>query len=246
MGKLEGRIALVTGASRGIGYHAALAMAREGAHVIAVARTTGGLEELDDEIKAAGGSGATLVPMDITDHDAIDRLGAAIDQRWNRLDVFMANAGILGGLSPLGHHEPKNFQKVMDINVTANWRFIRSLDPLLRASDSGRAIFMSSGSPHSCRAFWGPYAASKAALEALARVYAAESANTNIRSVIVNPGATRTAMRALAMPGEDPQSLPHPAELAADFVMLASPDMNKTGVIWDCATKTFLTPQKPA
>ncbi|MEZ5872541.1 MAG: SDR family NAD(P)-dependent oxidoreductase [Nitratireductor sp.] len=245
MGKLDGRIALVTGASRGIGYHAAMAFAREGAHVIAVARTTGGLEELDDEIKKAGGS-ATLVPMDIVDFEAIDRLGAAIDQRWGKLDIFLANAGILGGLSPLGHHEPKNFQKVMDINVTANWRFIRSLDPLLRASPSGRAIFVSSGSPHSCRPFWGPYAASKAALEALARVYAAECANTNIRSVIVNPGATRTGMRAQAMPGEDPKTLPHPSELAGDFVMLGSAAMNENGVIWDCATKRFLTPQMPA
>ncbi|MFZ1815685.1 MAG: SDR family NAD(P)-dependent oxidoreductase [Rhizobiaceae bacterium] len=244
MGRLEGRVALVTGASRGIGYHAALGLAREGAHVIATARTTGGLEELDDEIREAGGS-ATLVPMDLADFDAIDRLGAAIDQRWGKLDIFLANAGMLGGLSPLGHHEPKNFQKLFDINVTANWRFIRSLDPLLRASGSGRTIFISSGVAHSCRPFWGPYAASKAALEVLARVYAAESASTGICANIVNPGATRTAMRAQAMPGEDPMGLPHPADLAADFVMLSEAQMTTSGKIWDCTSKRFLEPAMP-
>ncbi|MCB1462977.1 MAG: SDR family NAD(P)-dependent oxidoreductase [Nitratireductor sp.] len=245
MQKLKDRIALVTGASRGIGYHAALAMAREGAHVIAIARTVGGLEELDDAIKAEGGS-ATLVPLDLADFDAIDRLGAEIDKRWGRLDILLANAGMLGGLSPLGHVEPKTFAKVFDLNVTANWRLIRSLDPLLRASDAGRAIFVSSGASHSASPFWGVYAASKAALETLARVYAAENEKTDIRVTIVDPGATRTAMRAQAMPGEDPDTLPQPSEIAPDLVMLASPQMRENGKIYKFSEKKFLTPQRPA
>jgi NAD(P)-dependent dehydrogenase (short-subunit alcohol dehydrogenase family) len=246
-GRLAGRLALVTGASRGIGYQCALAFAREGAHVIALARTVGGLEELDDDIRAAGGEPATLVPVDVTDFDAIDRLGATIDQRWGRLDVFLGNAAVLGGLSPLGHHEPKNFQRVFDVNVTANWRFIRALDPLLRASEAGRAMFISSGSAHSCKAFWGPYAASKAALEALARVYAAESASTNIRSIIIDPAVARTAMRALAMPGEDPQTLPHPSKVAEALVPLAAADGHvRNGEIYSIAAKTWLKPQRPA
>jgi NAD(P)-dependent dehydrogenase (short-subunit alcohol dehydrogenase family) len=245
--RLAGRIALVTGASRGIGYNAALAFARQGAHVIALARTVGGLEELDDQIRSEGGEAATLVPADITDFDAIDRLGATIDQRWGRLDIFLANAGMLGGLSPLGHYEPKNFQRVFDVNVTANWRFIRSLDPLLRASDAARAIFMSSGSPHSCKAFWGPYAASKAALEALARVYAAESKTTSIASIIVDPGVARTAMRALAMPGEDPQTLPHPSTVADALVELAAPDGHvRSGQIYSVPVRRWMEPQRPA
>jgi NAD(P)-dependent dehydrogenase (short-subunit alcohol dehydrogenase family) len=245
--RLAGRLALVTGASRGIGYNAALAFAREGAHVIAVARTVGGLEELDDKIRFEGGEAATLVPLDITDYDAIDRLGATIDQRWGRLDVFLANAGILGGLSPLGHYEPKNFQRVFDINVTANWRFIRSLDPLLRASEAGRAIFISSGAAHSCRAFWGPYAASKAALEALARVYAAECKSTSVSSIIVDPGIARTAMRALAMPGEDPQTLPHPATVGEALVPLAARDGDvRNGMIFSVSACRWLEPQRPA
>lgn len=245
MTRLRDRIALVTGASRGIGYHAALAFAREGAHVIAVARTVGGLEELDDAIRGEGGT-ATLVPMDVTDYEAIDRLGAEIDKRWGRLDIFLANAGILGGLSPLGHIEPKTFQKVFDINVTANWRFIRSLDPVLRASPAARAIFMSSSSAHSCRPFWGPYSASKAALEALARTYAGECEKTTVRITMVHPGAVRTAMRAQAMPGEDPETLPQPSQIAEFLVDLASPETEANGLIYDIAGQRFLTPQRPA
>lgn len=246
-GRLAGRIALVTGASRGIGYHTALAYAREGAHVIALARTVGGLEELDDAIRSAGGLPATLVPLDVTDFDAIDRLGASIDQRWGRLDVFLGNAGVLGGLSPLGHYEPKDFERVFAVNVTANWRFIRSLDPLLRASPAGRALFVSSGSPHSCKAFWGPYAASKAALEALARVYAAESASTSLKVGIIDPAVARTAMRALAMPGEDPDTLPDPSQVAERIVALASADAPfENGKIFSVARQEWLTPQRPA
>ncbi|HEX9906584.1 MAG TPA: SDR family NAD(P)-dependent oxidoreductase, partial [Propylenella sp.] len=179
---LAGRIAVVTGASRGIGYFAAKGFAEAGAHVLAVARTVGGLEELDDEIKAAGGS-ATLVPLDLKDFAGIDRLGAAIHERWGRLDIFLANAGILGQLSPLGHIPPKVWDDVIAVNVTANWRLIRSLDPLLRQSDAGRALFISSGAARACRPFWGAYSVSKAALEALARTYAAEVAKTPIRVV---------------------------------------------------------------
>ncbi len=240
----NGRLALVTGASRGIGYHTCLALAARGMHVIAIARTKGGLEELDDAIRANGGS-ATLVQMDVTDYDGVDRLGDAIDKRWGKLDVLVANAGMLGGLSPLGHYEPKDFERVFAVNVTANWRLIRSLDPLLRASDAGRALFLSSGSPHSCKPFWGAYAASKAALEALARVYAAENASTNVRSVIVNPGVARTAMRAQAMPGEDPLSIAGPTVAAEAIAVLADPATSIGGMIYDVAKAAFLNPRAP-
>jgi len=226
---LAGRIAVVTGASRGIGYFAAKGFAEAGAHVLAVARTVGGLEELDDEIKAAGGS-ATLVPLDLKDFAGIDRLGAAIHERWGRLDILLANAGILGQLSPLGHIPPKTWDDVIAVNVTANWRLVRSLDPLLRQSDAGRALFISSGAARACRPFWGAYSVSKAALEALARTYAAEVAKTPIRVVMIDPGRMRTAMRAAAMPGEDPATLPHPSELVPHLVEMASPAFDRTNV----------------
>jgi NAD(P)-dependent dehydrogenase (short-subunit alcohol dehydrogenase family) len=236
---LDGRIALVTGASRGIGYQAAKGFAAAGAHVIAVARTVGGLEELDDEISRGGGS-ATLVPVDLKDMPAIDRLGAAIHDRWGKLDVLLANAGILGQLSPLGHIPAKVWDDVMAVNVTANWRLIRSLDPLLRASDAGRAIFMSSGAAHHCRPFWGPYSVSKAAIEALARTYAQEVQSTPIRVVAVDPGRTRTAMRAQAMPGEDPATLPTPAEIVPYLVAMASPAFSRNNVLFRFPTKTYV------
>ena len=236
---LDGRIALVTGASRGIGYQAAKGFAAAGAHVIAVARTVGGLEELDDEISRGGGS-ATLVPVDLKDMPAIDRLGAAIHERWGKLDVLLANAGILGQLSPLGHIPAKVWDDVMAVNVTANWRLIRSLDPLLRASDAGRAIFMSSGAAHHCRPFWGPYSVSKAAVEALARTYAQEVQSTPIRVVAVDPGRTRTAMRAQAMPGEDPATLPTPAEIVPYLVEMASPAFSRNNVLFRFPTKTYV------
>ena len=242
---LTGRIALVTGASRGIGRAVALALSKAGAHVVISARSTPLLEDLDDEIRAAGGS-ATILQLDLTKGDRIDAIGPTIYPRWGRLDILLANAGMLGGLSPLGHVEPKTFAKVFDLNVTANWRLIRSLDPLLRASDAGRAIFVSSGASHSASPFWGVYAASKAALETLARVYAAENEKTDIRVTIVDPGATRTAMRAQAMPGEDPDTLPQPSEIAPDLVMLASPQMRENGKIYKFSEKKFLTPQRPA
>ena len=242
---LAGRIAVVTGASRGIGRAAALSLARTGAHVVALARTQGGLEELDDEIRAAGGS-ATLVPVDLKDVDALDRLGAGLHERYGRVDILFGNAGLLGGLAPLGHIDPKTWADVMAVNVTANWRLIRSLDPLLRASDAGRAIFVSSGAAHKCTAYWGVYAVSKAALEALARTYAAETATTPVRVMLVNPGPLRTRMRASAMPGEDPATLRTPEDLAPHIVAMASPTWTETGRLFDFPQGRVLTPQLPA
>ncbi|GGB09965.1 oxidoreductase [Brucella endophytica] len=241
---LSGRLALVTGASRGIGYFLSLELAKRGAHVIAVARTTGGLEELDDEIRLAGGS-ATLVPLDITDMTGIDRLGGSIHERWGKLDIMVANAGILGVLSPIGHVEAKTFEKVMNVNVTSTWRLIRSMDPLLRESDAGRAILLSSGVAHSARAFWAPYAASKAAVEVLARSWAEETKQMKLRVNSVNPGATRTAMRAQAMPGEDPETLPHPREVAEKIVKLADPALDVTGKLFDVRQDRFLDYHMP-
>lgn len=241
---LTGRVALVTGASRGIGYFLAKELAAAGAHVVAVARTVGGLEELDDEIKAAGGQ-ATLVPLDLTDMAGIDRLGGAINDRWGKLDVLAANAAILGVISPIGHVEAKVFDKVMAVNVTATWRLIRSVDPLLRLSDAGRAIIMSSAAAHSARAFWGPYAASKAAVEALARSWADETRNSPLRVNSVDPGPTRTAMRAQAVPGENPETLPHPSEIAARIVGLASPSLTQTGLIFNARQERFTAYRLP-
>ena len=241
---LENRVAVVTGASRGIGRAAALALAEAGAHVIAVARTQGALEELDDEINALGGS-ATLVPLDLTDFEALDRLGAAIYERWKKLDILLANAGTLGEIAPITHVDPKMWDRVIGVNVTANWRLVRSFDPLLRASDAGRAIFVTSGAAHKCKAYWGPYSISKAALEALARTYAAETEKTAIRAMLINPGPLRTRMRQSAMPGEDPQTLKTPEDLAPHIVKLALPSWTETGKIYDFPTQRVLTPQGP-
>ncbi|MDM9629194.1 SDR family NAD(P)-dependent oxidoreductase [Rhizobium sp. S152] len=228
---LSGKVALVTGASRGIGYFTALELAKAGAHVIACARTVGGLEDLDDAIKAAGGS-ATLVPFDLADMNAIDALGASIFERWGKLDILVANAGVLGVISPIGHIEAKVFEKVMTINVTATWRLIRSVDPLLTRSEAGRAIILSSAAAHRCRPFWGAYSASKAAVEALSRTWAGESENTPLRITSVDPGATRTAMRAQAVPGENPETLPHPSEVAKAMMPLLAPDYTETGKLF--------------
>jgi NAD(P)-dependent dehydrogenase (short-subunit alcohol dehydrogenase family) len=230
---LSGRIALVTGASRGIGRAAALGLAAAGAHVYAVARTVGGLEELDDEIRARDYPGPTLVPMDLTDGDAVDRLGAAIHERFGRLDMLLGNAGLLGAITPVPHIEPALWDEVMAINVTANFRLLRSLDPLLRLSDAGRALFMSSGAAHSLRPYWGVYSVSKAALEALVRTYAGEVRHSTVRVNLYDPGPTRTVMRARAMPGEDPATLPPPDSHVAQIVTMLSPDFTENGVIYD-------------
>lgn len=246
------RIALVTGASRGIGRACALALAQAGAHVIALARSQGGLEELDDDIRALRpdeANPATLVPANLADFAAIDRLGRAIYDRWGRLDALVGNAGILGPLSPLHHVDPKRWEDALAVNVTANWRLIRALDPLLRASPNGRAAFITSGAAHRAdfRAYWGPYAVSKAALEALARTYAAETAATsNIRVMLVNPGPLRTAMRAEAMPGEDPATLRSPEEIAPKIVAICSPDWSDTGKLYDFPQDKVLSFRAPA
>lgn len=242
---LAGRVALVTGASRGIGRAAALAFAQAGAHVVALARTSGALEDLDDAIQAIGGS-ATLVPADLADAAAIERLGPALLQRWGKLDILLANAGILGPLSPLTHASPKEWAQVFDINVSANWRLLKSVEPALQASDAGRVILMSSGAAHKCLAYWGPYSVSKAALEAMARTYANETLKTNLRVMLVNPGPLRTRMRAQAMPGEDPETLKTPEELAPHLVAIASPEWSETGKIFDFPQGKVLTPQMPA
>ncbi len=235
MADLAGRIAVVTGASRGIGYAAALALAEAGAHVVAVARTTGGLEELDDAIRAKGG-GATLVPLDLKDFAAIDRLGGVIFERWGKLDMLFGNAGVLGVVTPLGHLEPKVWDNAVAINLTANWRLIRSLDPLLRRSDAGRALFMTTGAAKSLRPYWGSYSITKAALEALVRTYAAEVANTSVRANLLSPGPLRTHMRAQAMPGEDPDTLATPDVVAPDIVRMLSPGYAENGVLFEFKT----------
>ena len=232
--RLEGRVALVTGASRGLGASAAIALAKEGVHIIATARTEGGLTELDDEIKKVGGT-ATLVPVDIKDFPAIDRLGAAIFERWKKLDILIGNAGVLGKVTPLSHVEPKVWDDVMAVNVSANYRLIRSMDLLLRQSDAGRAVFVTSGLAHKCWAYWGPYSISKAALEAMVKTYAAENATTKVRANCFSPGATRTRMRAQAMPGEDPMSLPHPDEVAAQMIAMCEPAFDDNGGVWKYA-----------
>ncbi|MFV0280391.1 MAG: SDR family NAD(P)-dependent oxidoreductase [Rhodoblastus sp.] len=245
---LSSRIALVTGASRGIGYALALELARQGAHVIALARTQGALEELDDDIRKIGGE-ATLVPCDLADHDALDRLGAAIHERWGKLDIFVGNAGMLGVLSPLGHIEPKEWDTVFSVNVTANWRLIRSLDPLLRASDAGRVVFLTSGAGHRAelRAYWGLYGTTKAALDALARFYAAETRNvSNVRVNLFQPGPLRTAMRAKALPGEDPSTLKTPEEAAPAIAALCAPDWTGTGAVYDFPQGKVLTFREPS
>lgn len=235
MSRFSDRIVLVTGASRGIGRAAALGLAKEGAHVIALARTVGALEELDDEIQACGGS-CTLVPLDLKDFPAIDRLGGSIYERWGRLDGLLANAGVLGVLTPLTHLDPKVFADALDINVTANWRLIRSCDPLLKVSDAGRAVFVTSGAARKNRAYWGCYAATKAALESLALTYADESENSKVRVNLFNPGPIRTAMRARAFPGEDPNSLKEPAAVVPDILDLLSPACQLHGTRQDFAS----------
>ncbi|MCL4768024.1 MAG: SDR family NAD(P)-dependent oxidoreductase [Hyphomicrobiaceae bacterium] len=226
--RLAGRNALITGASRGIGRAVALAFAREGAHVILLARTQGALEEVDDEVREAGGS-ATLLQLDLRNGDKLDALGPTLFQRWGKLDILVGNAGILGPLSPLGHITADAWADVMNINLTANWRLIRTCDPLLRKSDAGRAIFVTSGAAAGTHAYWGPYAVSKAGLEALVRTWAQELERTPVRANLINPGPVRTGMRAKAFPGEDPRMLPAPEDLAPVFVELASVDCSLNG-----------------
>ncbi len=238
-------IALVTGASRGIGRATALALARQGAHVVAVARTVGGLEEVDDEAKKLGSS-ATLVPLDMRDYPGLYRLAAAINERYQRLDILIGNAAIGGQRSPLGHIEPQAWDDAFAINVTANFHLIRAMDPLLRRAKAGRAVFVTSGAATNARAYAGPYSASKAALNTLARTYASETSSTPLRVNLFNPGPTRTRMRAGVMPGEDPMTLPTPEEVAETILPLCLPDFTETGKLYDFPMRKLLDFAAPA
>ena len=231
-GRLSGRVAVVTGASRGIGRAVAKRFAAEGAEVVCVARTQGALEELDDEIADAGGK-AVLCPLDLRQFDAIDQVAAALFQRFGKVDILAGIAGdIGGGLGPVGHQKPKHFQEAFDVNVTANFRLIRAFDPLLRASDAGRALFVTSGVAHAGLAYWGCYAATKAALESLVRSWAAEiGAITQVRANLIDPGIVATRMRAIAFPGEDQDNIPQPGDVTDPFVDLAAPDCLLNGEI---------------
>lgn len=242
---LSDKIALVTGASRGIGAALALELAQAGAHVVAVARTVGGLEELDDKIKAAGGT-ATLVPVDMKDMDGIARLALAIHERYKRLDVMVGNAGILGPLSPLPHAEPKDFDNIYAVNVKANWQLIRTMDPLLKASSAGRAVFVTSGLGWMHRAYTGVYGSSKAALNALAQTYAAENATTTVNVNLFNPGPTRTRMYASGWPGVDPESLTPAEDVAKAIVPLCLASCTESGKVYDYRAGKFLAFQAPA
>ena len=237
---LASRIALVTGASRGIGYATARALAKAGAHVVAVARTQGGLEELDDEIRKDGGS-ATLVPLTLTDFDGIARLGAALHERHGKLDILVGNAGVAGPSSPLGHVDLKPWNDVMAVNATANFQLIRCMEPLLKKSDAGRAVFLTSGAAWTPLAYWGPYSVSKAAVELMERIYAAETATTPLRVNVFNPGPIRTRMRATAMPGEDPMTLDTPENVAEKILDLCLPAYTETGTLYSYRVKKFLT-----
>jgi len=231
-GRLAGRVALITGASRGIGAAVAKRFAAEGAKLVLTARTVGGLEEVDDAIRAAGGETSLLVPLDIREFDAIDQLGAALYERFGKLDILVGNAGVLGPITPVGHIEPKHWQDVLDVNLTANWRLIRSVDPLLRQSDAGRAIFVTGKEAQAPRPYWSAYAMSKAALEVLVRSYAQEVHNvTPIRANLIDPGATRTKLRQSAFPGENPEAHPLPEKIAEAFLRLASPDFTESGLL---------------
>ena len=242
---LADRIALVTGASRGIGFATARALARAGAHIVATARTQGGLEELDDEIRKEGGS-ATLVPLNLTDSDGIARLGAGLHERYGKLDILVGNAGALGPSSPIGHIELKTFNDVMAVNVSANFQLIRCMEPLLKQSDAGRAVFITSGAATKATAYVAPYAASKAALETMARAWAQETANTKLRVNLFNPGPVRTRMRATLMPGEDPATLDTPEQVAEFIVPMCTPDWTETGKFYDYKTRSLLSFRPPA
>ena len=238
--RLKGRLAVITGASRGVGAAIAKAYAGEGAHVILVSRNSSALEELDDQIKLKGGP-ATLVPMDLTDFDTIDNLGRQIFERWGKLDILVGNAAILGDLSPVGHIRPEVWQRTYDLNVTANYRLIRSMDGLLRRSEAGRALFITSGASRTLPPYWALYASTKAALDAIALIYAKETQKSNVRVNVVNPGPTRTSMRAAAFPGEDSEKLPRPEHVSETMIRLAMPEFTDSG-LWIAADAQITAP----
>jgi len=242
---LASRIALVTGASRGIGYATARALAKAGAHVVAVARTQAGIEELDDEIRNDGGT-ATLVPLNLTDFDGIARLGAALHERHGKLDILVGNAGVSGPSSPLGHIDLKQWNDVMAINASANFQLIRCMEPLLKQSNAGRAVFVTSAAAHRAIAYVGPYAASKAALDTLVRTWAQETASTLVRVNLFDPGPIRTRMRATVFPGEDPMTLDTPEQVAQFIVPMCAPDWTETGKLFEYKTRSLLSFRAPA
>jgi|TARA_B100000029_G_scaffold516805_1_gene634674 NAD(P)-dependent dehydrogenase (short-subunit alcohol dehydrogenase family) len=226
--KLENRIALITGASRGIGAAVAKHFAAEGAHVILIARTIGGLERIDDEIKSLGGS-ATLLPCDLNDLDRIDNIGPSLLERFGRLDILIGNAAILGTMTPLTHYKTKSWEEVFDVNVHANWRLMRVAEPLLKLSDAGRAIFVTTSATKNPKAYWGAYAITKSALETMTKVWASELNNTSVRVNLLSPGPTLTKMRQTAFPGENPSTLKTPDTLGHIFLQLASPNCEAHG-----------------
>jgi NAD(P)-dependent dehydrogenase (short-subunit alcohol dehydrogenase family) len=230
MPALTGRIALITGASRGIGRAIALCLAAEGVHVVLTARTQGALEEVDDEIRAAGGQ-ATLLPLDLRQADSIDPLGPSLHARFSRLDILVHCAGALGKLTPAGHIAPKDFAECVAVNLNATYRLIRTCAPLLVASDAGRAVFVTSSVARAPRAFWGAYGATKAGMENLVLSWADEVENTKLRVSLFDPGRTATRMRAQAFPGEDPNTLPQPADVAPHIVPLCRPDWTAQGTL---------------
>ena len=229
-GRLAGKIALITGASRGIGAAVAERFAREGAHLVLAARTVGGLEETDDRVRAAGGS-ATLVPLDLREFIKIDELGAALYERYGRLDILVGNAAEFGVFSPLGHINPAVWTEVLDLNLTASWRLVRAMDPLLRAAPDGRAIFVTSRLARDAPPYYGAYAVSKAGLEAMVRIYAGEIARTNVRANLIDPGIARTRLRARIFPGENPETVPAPESVTDAFLKLALPECGRNGEI---------------
>lgn len=232
-GRLQDRIALVTGASRGIGAAVALRFAAEGAHVVLVARTRGGLEDIDDRIRSVHGDdrAATLLELDLRDLDQVDMIGPTIAERFGRLDILVGNAALLGEMAPINHIDAAVWSDVVDVNLNANWRLIRTTDPLLRQSDAGRAIFVTSGAARGKRPYWGAYAVTKAALEMMVTCWAAETEETRLKINLLDPGATRTSMRAEAFPGEDPDTLKTPDDITGFFVDLAAPDCEPHGAV---------------
>ncbi len=232
-----GRVCVVTGASRGIGAALARRLGAGGAKLVLLARTVGGLEEVDDAVRGAGGEPAVLVPHDLREHDGLDRLGASLYERFGQVDMLLGCAAELGTLSPLGHVKPETWADVFAVNVTANFRLLRSLDPLLRRAPDGIAAFLTDRAAEAHRAYWGPYAAAKAALEAAVLSYAAEVAKTDLRVNLLRPGPTRTALRAAAYPGEAPDSLASPDSIAATIVNFLSSAEIPTGRIIDISPK---------
>ena len=230
MKPLGGNIALVTGASRGIGAATAIELARLGAHVVITARTQGGLEETDDAIRAAGGS-ATLLPLDRAEGEQVDAIGPSLFQRFGRLDVLVHNAGALGRLTPVAHILPDDWADVTAVNLTAAWRLIRTCDPLLRNADAGRAVFVTAGRARAPKAYWGAYGATKAGMEHLVLTWADEVKTTRLRVNLFNPGATATRLRGQAMPGEDPTTLPKPEDVAPALAALCLPDEHRHGAL---------------